>query len=123
MPLHSRKRSRPRSTTSSLSSDEFTPVTKYRLPFWTNSSSNIGRPSRANDTGENADSRAAMIYMIDRTRFGEFIPQLTEMHRLRFRVFKERLNWDVTVSGDLEIDEYDALNPIYLLYCNSAGRV
>ncbi len=64
-----------------------------------------------------------MIYMIDRTRFGEFIPQLTEMHRLRYRVFKERLNWDVTVSGDLEIDEYDALNPIYLLYCNSGGRV
>jgi len=72
---------------------------------------------------ESADSRPAMIYMIDRTRFGEFIPQLTEMHRLRYRVFKERLNWDVTVSGDLEIDEYDALNPIYLLHCNSAGRV
>ena len=37
------------------------------------------------------------------------------MHRLRGRVFKERLDWDVSVAGGLEIDQYDALKPIYLL--------
>lgn len=37
------------------------------------------------------------------------------MHRLRGRVFKERLDWDVSVTGGLEIDQYDALNPTYLL--------
>jgi len=64
-----------------------------------------------------------MMYWIDSDHFGDFVPELTEMHRLRYRVFKERLNWDVTVSGDLEIDEYDALRPTYLLYCGPTGRV
>ena len=39
-----------------------------------------------------------------------------EMHQLRHRVFKERLGWDVTSSGGLEVDEYDAAGPTYLLY-------
>jgi N-acyl-L-homoserine lactone synthetase len=37
------------------------------------------------------------------------------MHRLRGRVFKERLDWDVSVSDGLEIDQYDTFKPIYLL--------
>ena len=37
------------------------------------------------------------------------------MHRLRGRVFKERLDWDVSVSGGLEIDQYDTHSPIYLI--------
>lgn len=37
------------------------------------------------------------------------------MHRLRGRVFKERLDWDVSVAGGLEIDQYDALKATYLL--------
>ena len=37
------------------------------------------------------------------------------MHRLRGRVFKERLDWDVSVSNGLEIDQYDAFKPTYLL--------
>jgi acyl homoserine lactone synthase len=37
------------------------------------------------------------------------------MHRLRGRVFKERLDWDVSVAGGLEIDQYDAFKPTYLL--------
>lgn len=37
------------------------------------------------------------------------------MHRLRGRVFKERLDWDVSVSGGLEIDQYDTYRPTYLL--------
>jgi acyl homoserine lactone synthase len=64
-----------------------------------------------------------MMYMITSDRFGEFANEIAEMHRLRYRVFKERLDWDVTTSGDMEIDEYDALNPIYLLQRNHAGRV
>jgi acyl homoserine lactone synthase len=63
------------------------------------------------------------MYMISSDRFGEFAHEIAEMHRLRHRVFKERLDWDVTVSGDMEIDEYDALGPIYLLHRNDAGRV
>lgn len=37
------------------------------------------------------------------------------MHRLRGRVFKERLDWDVSVVDGLEIDQYDAFKPTYLL--------
>jgi len=37
------------------------------------------------------------------------------MHRLRYRVFEERLDWDVQVSGDMEIDAFDACQPVYLL--------
>jgi acyl homoserine lactone synthase len=64
-----------------------------------------------------------MIYMVENHQFGVFINEIADMHRLRYRVFKERLNWDVTVSGDMEIDEYDALSPVYLLYCDARGRV
>ncbi len=37
------------------------------------------------------------------------------MHRLRRRVFRDRLEWEVSVSDGLEIDQYDALTPTYLL--------
>ena len=37
------------------------------------------------------------------------------MHRLRGRVFKERLDWDVSVRHGLEIDQYDTFKPTYLL--------
>ena len=33
------------------------------------------------------------------------------MHQLRHRVFKKRLDWDVHISGDMEIDDFDALHP------------
>lgn len=39
----------------------------------------------------------------------------TGMHRLRGRVFKERLDWDVSVSDGLEVDQYDTFKPTYLL--------
>jgi acyl homoserine lactone synthase len=45
------------------------------------------------------------------------------MHRIRKTVFKDRLGWDVTVSGDLEVDEYDALGPSYLLSIDRYGAV
>jgi len=45
------------------------------------------------------------------------------MHRLRYRIFKERLGWDVEVSGDMEIDEFDACRPAYLLQTDDNGRI
>jgi len=46
---------------------------------------------------------------------GRYLDYLTSMYRLRRRVFKDRLDWSVSDSGDLEIDIYDALSPSYLL--------
>ena len=37
------------------------------------------------------------------------------MFQLRKRVFHDLLGWDVTVRGDVEIDQYDDVNPIYVL--------
>nr|WP_330166264.1 acyl-homoserine-lactone synthase [Rhizobium sp. C1] len=37
------------------------------------------------------------------------------MFQLRKRVFHDLLGWDVTVRGDIEIDHYDDVNPIYVL--------
>lgn len=40
---------------------------------------------------------------------------IDQMHALRARVFRERLDWTVTVEAGREVDEYDALDPTYLL--------
>lgn len=64
-----------------------------------------------------------MIQLISPDRYGEFIGALAAMHRLRFRIFKERLGWDVTVSGDMEIDDFDACRPVYLLQTSHEGQV
>ncbi|EFI53051.1 acyl-homoserine-lactone synthase [Afipia sp. 1NLS2] len=64
-----------------------------------------------------------MIQLITADRYGAFLGELAEMHRLRHRIFKERLGWDVQVSGDMEIDEFDACQPAYLLQKNDDGRI
>lgn len=62
--------------------------------------------------------------MITVVKFGD-IPRHAqaafEMHQLRHRVFKERLGWEVTSSGGLEVDEYDAAGPTYLIYQDREG--
>jgi len=64
-----------------------------------------------------------MMQLITGECYGNFINELAEMHRLRYRVFKERLDWDVQFSGDMEIDEFDALHPAYLIQRSRDSRV
>ncbi|MEY9543152.1 N-acyl-L-homoserine lactone synthetase [Bradyrhizobium diazoefficiens] len=64
-----------------------------------------------------------MMQLITADYYSNSTDALTEMHRLRYRVFKERLDWDVQFSGDMEIDEYDALNPAYLIQRARDNRV
>jgi len=64
-----------------------------------------------------------MLQLVTSDRYGEFIDALTDMHRLRYRVFKERLGWDVETAGDLEIDSFDALAPAYLLLRGFGGGI
>lgn len=40
---------------------------------------------------------------------------LDAMFRLRYRVFKERLGWQVTGNNGLERDRFDDLDPVYLI--------
>src|SRR5690606_36725130 len=37
--------------------------------------------------------------------------------------FRDRLNWVVSASGDLEIDAYDALKPTYIIALDVDGSV
>jgi acyl homoserine lactone synthase len=64
-----------------------------------------------------------MMQLITADYYGQLIDDVAEMHRLRHRVFKQRLDWDVQISGDMEIDEFDALHPAYLIQRARDNRV
>ncbi|MFN7103132.1 MAG: acyl-homoserine-lactone synthase TraI [Pseudorhizobium sp.] len=48
---------------------------------------------------------------------------LEQHHRLRARVFSDRLGWDVNVIGGRETDAFDALQPTYILALSDQGDV
>lgn len=64
-----------------------------------------------------------MIQLITPPTYGELSSTLVAMHRLRYRVFKLRMDWDVQTSGDMEIDDFDALHPTYLTQVSDSGQV
>lgn len=49
--------------------------------------------------------------------------ELWAMHKLRARVFKGRMGWDVPILSGMEIDGYDAIEPIYMLIKSDAGEL
>jgi acyl homoserine lactone synthase len=64
-----------------------------------------------------------MIRIVTKDNAERHVSSLYQMHRIRKTVFKDRLGWDVTVSGELEFDEYDALGPSYLLSIDRYGTL
>ena len=64
-----------------------------------------------------------MIRIVTKDNAERHLGSLHQMHRIRKAVFKDRLGWDVNVSGGLEIDEYDALGPSYLLSIDRSGTL
>jgi N-acyl-L-homoserine lactone synthetase len=62
-----------------------------------------------------------MIKIVSKRNAGHHVSSLHQMHRLRKQVFNDRLGWSVAVSGDLEVDEYDALAPVYVLSETAGG--
>ena len=64
-----------------------------------------------------------MIRIVTNDNAEHHVSNLYQMHRSRKAVFKDRLGWDVTVKGELEIDEYDALRPSYLLSIDRYGII
>lgn len=46
---------------------------------------------------------------------------LWEMHKLRAKVFKDRLGWEVPILSGMEIDGYDALEPLYMMIREPGG--
>ena len=54
------------------------------------------------------------VVELTRAGYGANISLLMGIHRLRRKVFKDRLDWSVATTGDLEMDRYDTLNATYL---------
>lgn len=63
------------------------------------------------------------VVAIGKTRSRGESRLIEEMHRLRARVFLERLNWDVSCQGGLERDEFDDIDPTYILALSSGRQV
>ncbi len=64
-----------------------------------------------------------MIIVIDALNRDRFEALIDEMFRLRARVFGDRLGWDIQVKDGREIDEFDALDPAYLVGLDDDGHV
>ena len=64
-----------------------------------------------------------MIEIVKPGNYHLWKPHLREMHRQRYRVFKERLGWDVDGENGEERDRYDDLNPTYILGFDGEGRL
>jgi len=57
-----------------------------------------------------------MSYLIQIASRKEFASKdLWEMHRLRAKIFKDRMGWEVPIISGMEIDGYDALDPYYMM--------
>lgn len=63
------------------------------------------------------------VLPISPDRYVEHQNLLKQMHRLRAHVFGERLEWDVTITDGGERDQYDDLNPTYILTTFGGGKV
>lgn len=46
---------------------------------------------------------------------------LGDMHRLRAKIFKDRMGWDVPLMSGMEIDGYDAIEPTYMMIREADG--
>lgn len=56
-----------------------------------------------------------MIRFVNSANRARHAALLEQMHRDRKRVFVDWLQWDLPVTGDLEIDQYDTDDAVYLL--------
>ena len=64
-----------------------------------------------------------MIIVIDGLNRHLFGAVLDEMYRLRARVFGDRLGWDVDIRDGKEIDQFDHLDPAYVVGLDDEGHV
>ena len=63
-----------------------------------------------------------MLVVVEETNAGEHRELLENMFRLRARVFRDRLKWDVVVEDGMERDRYDDLGPVYLVYTDEEQK-
>jgi acyl homoserine lactone synthase len=63
-----------------------------------------------------------MIVVIEPHNASEYSNLMGEMFRLRARVFRDRLGWDVPVVDGKERDKFDDEGPVYLIYADDEAR-
>jgi acyl homoserine lactone synthase len=56
-----------------------------------------------------------MIRLVQGRDRRKFPREIDEMFRLRAEVFQERLGWEVSVNDGREIDQFDEIDPLYLI--------
>ncbi|WP_372421565.1 acyl-homoserine-lactone synthase [Salinarimonas chemoclinalis] len=64
-----------------------------------------------------------MIRVIQSHQRGQFPREIDAMHRIRKKVFHDRLGWDVSIIRDWEVDGFDALDCVYLICVDDEERV
>ncbi|NVO55648.1 autoinducer synthase [Rhodobacteraceae bacterium B1Z28] len=64
-----------------------------------------------------------MIIVVDGLNRHLFSEVLDDMFELRARVFGGRLGWDVNIQDGKEIDEFDHLDPAYVIGLDDGGNV
>jgi acyl homoserine lactone synthase len=63
-----------------------------------------------------------MIVVIEPHNAREYTNLMDEMFRLRARVFRDRMGWDVGVTNGKERDKFDDERPVYLIYADDEAR-
>lgn len=64
-----------------------------------------------------------MIRLIQGHERSAYPREIDGMHKLRRKVFHDRMGWDVSVISNWEIDGFDVFDPLYLLSMDSNDRV
>jgi acyl homoserine lactone synthase len=64
-----------------------------------------------------------MVLLITPQRHHEFSGILDDLYRLRCRIFRDRLKWQVQAQDGMERDGFDALRPVWLLLVSAAGSI
>jgi len=63
-----------------------------------------------------------MILVLEQHNADQYQHLIDEMFRLRARVFRDRLNWDVEVTDGKERDRYDDEQPVYIIHTDNGAR-
>ena len=64
-----------------------------------------------------------MLVVVEDVNAAEHRELLENMFRLRARVFRDRLKWDVAVVDGMERDRYDEEGPVYLIYTDQEQKI
>src|SRR5262245_20752514 len=67
--------------------------------------------------------RVKMIHLIQGNDRHLYPREIASMHRLRAKVFHERMKWPVDVADGQECDAFDDLDPLYVLVVGPTGTV